>query len=137
MYIGSYEIRTHATYESDFEKNNINLVQAREPILVKNSWKKWFLLETMQTAYGFDKLIHSYTGLNSRKMVGLQRGAVIVGRWRYWISRNACSRDIVTFLVRETSLSVLPYESQMINRHILEHHIDLKLDTNLKDYFRW
>ncbi|MGB5821394.1 MAG: FAD-dependent oxidoreductase, partial [Saonia sp.] len=45
------------------------------------------------------------------------------------------SRDIpVTFLVRETSFwnGVLPQgESQMINEHILEHHIDLKLETNL------
>lgn len=47
------------------------------------------------------------------------------------------SRDIpVTFLVREISFwnGVLPEgESQMINEHILEHHIDLKLDTNLKE----
>tara|TARA_R110002049_G_scaffold39916_10_gene122276 strand:- start:8242 stop:9588 length:1347 start_codon:yes stop_codon:yes gene_type:complete len=47
------------------------------------------------------------------------------------------SRDIpVTFLVRERSFwdGVLPAgESQMINEHILEHHIDLKLDTNLKE----
>jgi len=47
------------------------------------------------------------------------------------------SRDIpVTFLVREKSFwdGVLPAgESQMINEHILEHHIDLKLDTNLKE----
>ncbi|MEM8507938.1 MAG: FAD/NAD(P)-binding oxidoreductase [Bacteroidota bacterium] len=46
------------------------------------------------------------------------------------------SRDIpVTFLVRETSFwnGVLPEgESQMINEHILEHHIDLRLGTNLK-----
>ncbi|MDL5510946.1 FAD/NAD(P)-binding oxidoreductase [Arenibacter sp. M-2] len=47
------------------------------------------------------------------------------------------SRDIpVTFLVREDSFwnGVLPEgESQMINEHILEHHIDLKLGTNLKE----
>jgi NAD(P)H-nitrite reductase large subunit len=47
------------------------------------------------------------------------------------------SRKIpVTFLVRETSFwnGVLPKgESQMINEHILEHHIDLRLDTNLKE----
>jgi NADPH-dependent 2,4-dienoyl-CoA reductase/sulfur reductase-like enzyme len=47
------------------------------------------------------------------------------------------SRDIpVTFLVRESSFwnGVLPGgESQMINEHILEHHIDLKLGTNLKE----
>ncbi len=45
------------------------------------------------------------------------------------------SRDIpVTFLVREDSFwnGVLPKgESEMINEHILEHHIDLRLSTNL------
>ncbi len=45
------------------------------------------------------------------------------------------SRDIpVTFLVREDSFwdVVLPSgESEMINEHILEHHIDLQLKTNL------
>ena len=45
------------------------------------------------------------------------------------------SRDIpVTFLVRESSFwnGVLPEgESQMINEHIREHHIDLRLSTNL------
>lgn len=47
------------------------------------------------------------------------------------------SRKIpVTFLVRETSFwnGVLPtQESEMINKHILEHHIDLRLNTNLKE----
>jgi NADPH-dependent 2,4-dienoyl-CoA reductase/sulfur reductase-like enzyme len=46
------------------------------------------------------------------------------------------SRQIpVTFLVREKSFwnGVLPAgESAMINEHILEHHIDLQLDTNLE-----
>lgn len=42
----------------------------------------------------------------------------------------------VTFLVREDSFwnGVLPKEeSEMINRHIREHHIDLRLATNLKE----
>jgi len=42
----------------------------------------------------------------------------------------------VTFLVRENSFwsNVLPKEeSAMINRHILEHHIDLRLGVNLKE----
>ncbi|QCW98683.1 NAD(P)/FAD-dependent oxidoreductase [Aggregatimonas sangjinii] len=42
----------------------------------------------------------------------------------------------VTFLVREDSFwnGVLPKgESQMINEHILEHHIDLRLGTNLEE----
>ncbi len=47
------------------------------------------------------------------------------------------SRNIpVTFLVRETSFwnGVLPQgESAMINEHIREHHVDLRLNTNLKE----
>ncbi|MCB0383553.1 MAG: NAD(P)/FAD-dependent oxidoreductase [Psychroserpens sp.] len=47
------------------------------------------------------------------------------------------SRDIpVTFLVRESSFwnGVLPEgESEMINKHIRNHHIDLRLSTNLKE----
>lgn len=47
------------------------------------------------------------------------------------------SRNIpVTFLVRESSFwnSVLPEsESQMINRHIKNHHINLKLSSNLEE----
>ena len=42
----------------------------------------------------------------------------------------------VTFLVRESSFwnGVLPQgESEMINRHIKNHHIDLRLSTNLKE----
>lgn len=47
------------------------------------------------------------------------------------------TRDIpVTFLVREDSFwnGVLPKgESEMLNRHIKNHHIDLRLSTNLKE----
>jgi len=47
------------------------------------------------------------------------------------------SREIpVTFLVRETSFwnGVLPAgDSALINEHILDHHIDLRLETNLKE----
>ncbi|WP_194767372.1 NAD(P)/FAD-dependent oxidoreductase [Tamlana sp. I1] len=47
------------------------------------------------------------------------------------------SRNIpVTFLVRETSFwnGILPEgESEMINSHIKNHHIDLRLNTNLKE----
>lgn len=46
------------------------------------------------------------------------------------------TRDIpVTFLVRENSFwnGVLPKgESDMINQHIIDHHIDLRLSSNLK-----
>ena len=47
------------------------------------------------------------------------------------------SRNIpVTFFVREKSFwnEVLPYqESEMINRHILEHNVDLRLNTQLRE----
>ena len=47
------------------------------------------------------------------------------------------SRNIpVTLFVREKSFwnEVLPYqESEMINRHILEHNVDLRLNTQLRE----
>jgi len=65
------------------------------------------------------------------------RRAVIVGGGLIGIelAEMLRSRDIpVTFLVREKSFwdVVLPDgDSGMINEHILEHHIDLRLETNL------
>ena len=65
--------------------------------------------------------------------------AVIVGGGLIGIelAEMLLSRDIpVTFLVRENSFwdAVLPPgESAMINRHIKEHHIDLRLGVNLKE----
>jgi NADPH-dependent 2,4-dienoyl-CoA reductase/sulfur reductase-like enzyme len=65
------------------------------------------------------------------------RKAVIVGGGLIGIelAEMLRSRDIpVTFLVRESSFwdGVLPAgESEMINEHIREHHIDLRLSTNL------
>ncbi len=65
--------------------------------------------------------------------------AVIVGGGLIGIemAEMLLTRDIpVTFLVREDSFwnGVLPPgESDMINRHIREHHIDLRLGVNLKE----
>ena len=65
--------------------------------------------------------------------------AVIVGGGLIGIelAEMLCSRSIpVTFLVRESSFwdGVLPDgESEMISRHIKNHHIDLRLATNLKE----
>ena len=65
--------------------------------------------------------------------------AVIVGGGLIGIelAEMLISRKIpVTFLVREDSFwnGVLPaQESEMINKHILEHHIDLRLSTSLKE----
>ena len=69
---------------------------------------------------------------------GICRRAVIVGGGLIGIelAEMLNSRSIpVTFLVREPSFwnGVLPKgESEMINRHIKKHHIDLRLSTNLK-----
>ncbi|WP_111307923.1 NAD(P)/FAD-dependent oxidoreductase [Confluentibacter sediminis] len=65
--------------------------------------------------------------------------AVIIGGGLIGIelAEMLSSRNIpVTFLVRESSFwnSVLPEgESQMINKHIKKHHIDLRLSSNLKE----
>lgn len=67
------------------------------------------------------------------------KSAVIVGGGLIGIefAEMLNSRNIpVTFLVRESSFwnGVLPEgESEMINRHIKSHHIDLRLSTNLKE----
>lgn len=93
--------------------------------------------------------LHGVQGLYSKQDLDLLevnapnketcKRAVIVGGGLIGIelAEMLRSRDIpVTFLVRETSFwnGVLPSgESQMINEHILEHHIDLRLGTNLKE----
>ena len=65
--------------------------------------------------------------------------AVIVGGGLIGIemAEMLSTRNIpVTFLVREDSFwnNILPQgESEMINRHIRNHHVDLRLDTNLKE----
>ncbi|WP_222981778.1 NAD(P)/FAD-dependent oxidoreductase [Flagellimonas meishanensis] len=93
--------------------------------------------------------LHGVQGLYSKQDLDLLetnapnkdscKRAVIVGGGLIGIelAEMLRSRDIpVTFLVRESSFwnGVLPKgESQMINEHILEHHIDLRLATNLKE----
>ena len=93
--------------------------------------------------------LHGVQGLYSKQDLDLLevnapnkevcRRAVIVGGGLIGIelAEMLRSRGIpVTFLVREDSFwnGVLPQgESQMINEHIQEHHIDLRLSSNLKE----
>ncbi|MEQ8532065.1 MAG: FAD/NAD(P)-binding oxidoreductase, partial [Imperialibacter sp.] len=84
--------------------------------------------------------LYSYQDLETlEKNTGACQRAVIVGGGLIGIelAEMLASRKIpVTFLVREKSFwdLVLPAEeSAMINRHIVEHHIDLRLDTELKE----
>jgi NAD(P)H-nitrite reductase large subunit len=84
--------------------------------------------------------LYNYQDLESmeRDTKGISR-AVIVGGGLIGIemAEMLLSRNIpVTFLVRENSFwnNVLPpEESEMINRHIREHHVDLRLGTELKE----
>ncbi|ELR71285.1 Nitrite reductase [NAD(P)H] subunit [Fulvivirga imtechensis AK7] len=69
---------------------------------------------------------------------GIARGVVVGGGLiGIELSEMLHSRNIpVTFLVREKQFwnNVLPeQEASMISRHIREHHIDLKLETELKE----
>ena len=91
--------------------------------------------------------LHGVQGLYSKQDLDLLetnapnkqvcKRAVIVGGGLIGIelAEMLSSRDIpVTFLVRETNFwdGVLPEgEAKMINEHIREHHIDLRLETNL------
>jgi len=93
--------------------------------------------------------LHGVQGLYSKQDLDLLevnapnknvcKRAVIVGGGLIGIelAEMLRSRDIpVTFLVRENSFwnGVLPKgESELINEHIHDHHIDLRLGTNLKE----
>ena len=84
--------------------------------------------------------LYNYQDLESMEAEtkGIER-AVVVGGGLIGIEmvEMLLSRQIpVTFLVREESFwnNVLPKEeSEMINRHIRSHHVDLRLKTDLKE----
>lgn len=84
--------------------------------------------------------LYSYQDLESMEQYteNIERGVVVGGGLiGVEMAEMLLSRNIpVTFLVREESFwnVVLPREeSEMINRHIREHHVDLRLSTELKE----
>ena len=93
-------------------------------------------LDGVQGLYSFQDLQNLEKNAPNNKLC---KRAVIVGGGLIGIelAEMLHTRDIpVTFLVRETSFwnGVLPSgESEMINRHIRNHHIDLRLGVNLKE----
>nr|WP_309760344.1 FAD/NAD(P)-binding oxidoreductase [Flavobacterium sp.] len=159
VFMGHMKFEHTQPYEDQFwKKNKINLVEgyvtAVEPdskVIVLNGNEK----------IGYDKLVlatgsvpnkNGWLGQDLQGVTGFYhkqdlealekwapttKHAVIVGGGLIGIelAEMLRSRNIqVTFLVREKTFwgGVLPFgESQMINRHIAEHHIDLKLETNL------
>lgn len=159
VFMGHLKFEHTKPYEDDFwKKNKIDLKQALVTKVIPTS-KEIILAD--ETKISYDKLViatgsktnkfdwpgqdlNGVTGLYSKqdletleKLAPTCKRAVIIGGGLIGIelAEMLRSRDIeVTFLVREKSFwsGVLPFgESQMINRHILEHHIDLRFETNL------
>ena len=160
VYMGHMKFEHIQPYENWFwEKNRIELI--RGFVNKVDTENKQLMLDGSRALH-YDKLIiatgskpnkfgwpgqdlHGVQGLYSKQDLDLMeinapnKRAVIVGGGLIGIEMAEMlrSRDIpVTFLVRETSFwnGVLPEgESAMINEHIKEHHIDLRLATNLKE----
>lgn len=161
VFMGHMKFEHTQPYENDFwKKNNIDLLHKKVTQVFP---KEKSLLLDGNTVFNFDKLVlatgskpnkfgwpgqdlKGVTGLyhkqdleNIEKWAPTTKRAVIVGGGLIGIelAEMLHSRHIpVTFLVREKSFwdGVLPFgESQMINRHILEHGIDLRLESGLKE----
>ena len=146
-----------------WEKNRIELVRGyvtkvdvdQKEILIDNSRVLGYDKLIIATGSKPNKFgwpgqdLHGVQGLYSKQDLDLLevnapdkevcKRAVIVGGGLIGIelAEMLRSRDIpVTFLVRENNFwdGVLPDgESKMINEHIIEHHIDLRLATNLAE----
>jgi len=90
-------------------------------------------LKGVQGLYSYQDLEHMelYTK-NIDRAVIVGGGLIGIEMAEMLISRNID----VTFLVRETSfwnMILPPEESAIINRHIIEHNIDLRLEVELKE----
>ena len=161
VYMGHMRFKDIQPYEDWFwEKNRINLIQAyvhkvdTEQKMLYLSSGKDVIYDDLVLAVGstFNKFgwpgqdLEGVGGLYSLQdleyMETYTRDAsrgVIVGGGLIGIemAEMMLSRKInVTFLVREKSYwnNVLPpEESEMVNRHIREHHVDLQLGTELAE----
>ncbi|NJB83094.1 NAD(P)/FAD-dependent oxidoreductase [Wenyingzhuangia aestuarii] len=159
VFMGHMKFEHTQPYENWFwKKNRIDLVKAF--VKSVDTTNKTLLLDNNTTIVYDDLIIatgstpnkfgwpgqdlKAVTGMYSRQDLDTIteyakdcKRAVIVGGGLIGIemAEMLASKNIpVTFLVREKSFwnGVLPaQESEMINRHIREHHIDLRLETNL------
>lgn len=161
VYMGHMKFEHTQPYEANFwKKNKIELLfkKVTQVLPEENS-----LRLNDNTLFKYDRLViatgskpnkFGWPGQDATGVLGLYHkqdlekleslskdatGAVIVGGGLIGIelAEMLVSRKIpVTFLVRETHFwgSVLPEgEAKLIGRHIKEHHIDLRLATNLKE----
>lgn len=162
VYMGHLRFEDTKPYEDWFwKKNRIDLLRARvhqidtqnKQLRIDN--EKTLKYDTLIIATGSTPNKFGWKGQDLRGVQGLYsyqdlqlleqmsdqylRQAVVVGGGLIGIelAEMLRSRGIqVSFLVRECSYwaNVLPpEESQMVNRHIRKHHIDLKLNTQLQE----
>lgn len=161
IYMGHMKYEHTKPYEDWFwEKNNIKLKQAwveridyGNKTLHLDSGNK-IIYDTLILATGSVPNKFNWPGQDLKGVQGLYskqdldtmemntagiNRAVVVGGGLIGIemAEMLASRKIpVTFLVREKNFwdNVLPIdEARLINKHILEHHIDLRLGTELKE----
>ncbi len=161
VFMGHMKFEHTQPYENNFwKKNSINLQQGfvqkvdtdnKTLFFEDNSTLKYDKLViatgSKSNRFGwkgqdFDGVLGMYHKQDLEKLESLAKNckrAVVVGGGLIGIElvEMLLSRNIpVTFLVREKSFwdAVLPFgESQMINRHIVEHHVDLRLETGLAE----
>ena len=161
VYMGHMKFEHTQPYEANFwKKNNIELLfkKVTQVLPEENSLRlndnALFKYDRLVIATGSKPNKFGWPGQDATGVLGLYHkqdlekleslskdatGAVIVGGGLIGIelAEMLVSRKIpVTFLVRETHFwgSVLPEgEAKLIGRHIKEHHIDLRLGTNLKE----
>lgn len=161
IYMGHMKFEHTQPYENSFWKeNNLNLVNAYVEQVdlstktLKLSGKQEITYDKLIIASGSKSNLFNWPGQDIEGVTGLCtkqdlqylekltpgcRSAVVVGGGLIGIElvEMLLSRNIkVTFLVREKGFwdFVLPKEeSELINRHILEHGVDLRLDTELKE----
>jgi NADH oxidase (H2O2-forming) len=163
VYMGHMKFEHTQPYENDFwAKNRIELVRGWvESIDFEN--KKVIFSKNGDSPISFDKLIlalgskpnkFGWKGQDLKGVQGLysfqdlenlenhtpkiKRGVIVGGGLiGIELAEMLLSRGIeVTFLVREQSFwdNILPKEeSEMINRHIREHHVDLRLGAELDE----
>ncbi len=161
VYMGHMRFRDIQPYEPRFwEKNRIDLLRTRVENI---DFQKKRLLTTSGNIVSYDKLVlatgsrsnkfgwpgqdldgvHGLYHLQDleameKHSAGLKR-AVIVGGGLIGaeMAEMFHSRGIpVTFLVRESdfwNIVLPPEEAAMVSRHLREHHIDLRLETELQE----
>jgi len=161
IYMGHMKYEHTKPYEDWFwEKNQIKLVKDHVTFIDTNTKK---ILLQSNAAIPFEKLVIAtgsisnmphlpgieLTGVQSlygipdlermnENTKGIQRGVIIGGGLiGIEMAEMLLSRNIqVSFLVREAAYwqNILPTEeAQLVSKHIRQHHVDLKTETQLKE----